>query len=45
MVGKYLKVFHPGEGESIVLLRTNWEMLLTYSLENNLRSICEIVDG
>ena len=29
MVGKYLEIFHLGEGESTVLLRTNWEMLLT----------------
>ena len=45
VMGKYLKIFHPGGGECIVLLRTNWEMLLTYSLKNNLWSICEIVDG
>ena len=26
VVGKYLKVFHLGEGKSTFLLRTNWEM-------------------
>ena len=30
VVGKYLKIFHLGEGESTVLLKTNWEMSLTY---------------
>ena len=31
MVGTYLEIFHLGEGESTVLLRTNWKMSLTYS--------------
>ena len=31
VVGKYLKVFHLVEGKSTFLLRTNWEMSLTYS--------------
>ena len=31
VVGKHLEIFHPGEGESTVLLRTNWKMSLTYS--------------
>ena len=26
VVGKYLKVFHLGEGKSTFVLRTNWEM-------------------
>ena len=30
VVGKYLEIFHLGEGESTVLLKTNWEMSLTY---------------
>ena len=29
VVGRYLEIFHLGEGESTVLLRTNWEMSLT----------------
>ena len=32
----YLEIFHLGEGESTVLLRTNWEMLLTHSHVDNL---------
>ena len=40
MVGKYL-----GVGESAGLLRTKWEMSLTYSPKDNLWSISEIVDG
>ena len=31
VVGKHLEIFHVGEGESTVLLRTNWKMSLTYS--------------
>ena len=33
VVGKHLEIFHLGEGESTVLLRTNWKMSdsLTYS--------------
>ena len=42
---KYLEIFHLGQGESTVLLRTNWEMSLAYSLRDNLWSISEIVDG
>ena len=38
-------MFHLGEGESTDLLRTNWEMSLTYSPKDNLWSISEIVDG
>ena len=34
MVGKYLEIFHLGEGESAGLLKTNWEMSLTYSPED-----------
>ena len=30
VVGKHLVIFHLGEGESTVLLRTNWKMSLTY---------------
>ena len=30
VVGKYLEIFHLGEGESTVLMRTNWEMSLTF---------------
>ena len=45
MVGKYLEIFHLGVGESSGLLRTKWEMSLTYSFKDNLRSISEIVDG
>ena len=45
MVGKYLELFHLGEGESTVLLRTYMEMSLTYSPYDNLWSISEIVDG
>ena len=44
-MGKYLKIFHLGVGESAGLLRTNWEMSLTYSPKDNLWSISEIVDG
>ena len=33
MVVKYLEIFHMGESESVGLLRTNWEMSLTYSLK------------
>ena len=29
VVGKFLEIFHLEEGESTVLLRTNWEMSLT----------------
>lgn len=45
VVGKYLEILHVGEGESIVLLRTNWEISLTYSPSDNLWSIYEIIDG
>ena len=45
MVGKYLEIFHLGVGESAGLLRTKWEVSLTYSFKDNLRSISEIVDG
>ena len=45
MVGKDLEIFHLGVGESAGLLRTNWEMSLTYSPKDNLWSISEIVDG
>ena len=45
MVGKYLEIFHLGVGESPGLLRTNWEISLTYSPEDNLWSMSEIVDG
>ena len=45
MVGKYLENFHLGIGEYTGLLRTNWEMSLTYSPKDNLWSISEIVDG
>ena len=31
VVGKHVEIFHLGEGESNVLLRTNWKMSLTYS--------------
>ena len=41
VVGRYLEIFHLGEGESTVLLKTNWEMSLTYSPEANLWSISE----
>ena len=37
--GGYLEIFHLGEGESTVLLRTNWHMSLTHSLVDNLWSI------
>ena len=37
--GRYLEIFHLREGESTVLLRTNWEMLLTHSHVDNLWSI------
>ena len=43
MVGKYLEIFHLEVGESTGLLRTKFEMSLTYS--PNLWSISEIVDG
>ena len=44
VVGKYLDIFHLEEGESTVLLRTNWKMLLTHSPVDNLWSISEIVE-
>ena len=44
MVGKYLEILHLGVGESTGLLRTNWEMLLSYFPYDNLWSISEIVD-
>ena len=37
--GGYPEIFHLGEGESTVLLRTNWEMLLTHSHVDNLWSL------
>ena len=40
-LGKYLEIFHLGEGESTVLLRTNREMLLTYS-SNERGSVIDI---
>ena len=45
MVVKYLEIFHMGESESVGLLRTNWEMSLTYSPKDNLWSISKIIKG
>ena len=45
VVGKYLKIFHLGEGEISLLLRMNWEMSQTYSSKDNMWSIFEIADG
>ena len=45
VVDKYLENFHLGIGESTGLLRTKWEMSLTYPPKDNLWSISEIVDG
>ena len=44
MVGKYLEIFHLRVGESAGLLRTNWEISLTYSPKDNLWSMSEMVD-
>ena len=45
MVGKYLEIFHLRVGESAFSLRTNWEMSMTYSPKDHLRSISKIDDG
>ena len=45
VVGKYLEIFHLREGESAVLLKTNWEISQIYSSKDNLLSISEIADG
>ena len=46
MVGKYLETIHLGVGESTVLLRTSWEMSVTYSpCADHLWPTSEVVDG
>ena len=42
-MSKYLEIFHLGIGESTGHLRNNWEMSLTYSPKDDLRSTSKIV--
>ena len=47
VVGKYLEIFHLGRVSLLLLLRTIWQMSLTFEFfpKNNLISISQIVDG